>query len=87
MSMDSDERPQNTIPASEPIPADKSGSTYGLAPVLTVKEVADFLRLNLKTVHAAIAQGQMPGKKVRGRTLVLRDELLRWLAEGQGTDE
>ena len=54
-------------------------STYGLPQILTVEEAAAFLRLNVKTVHAAITAGEMPGRKVRRRTVILRDALLEWL--------
>ena len=53
--------------------------TYGLSPVLTVEETAEFLRLNVKTVHAAIAARDFPGRKVGRRTVILRDALLDWL--------
>jgi excisionase family DNA binding protein len=53
--------------------------TYGLPAVLTVAEAAAFLRLNIKTVYAAISTGELPGRKVCGRTVVLRDAMLEWL--------
>ena len=52
---------------------------YGLNPVLTVEEVAVFLRVNVKTVYNAISAGQMPGRKVGNRTVILRDAMLNWL--------
>ena len=52
---------------------------YGLAPVLTVEEAAVFLRVNVKTVYSAISSGQMPGRKVGNRTVILRDAMLSWL--------
>ena len=54
--------------------------TYGLPAVMTVEETAEFLRLNPKTVHAAINDGEIPARKVRKRTLVFREALLKWLA-------
>jgi len=64
-------------------PGVKTGSvddgTYGLPPVLTVVEAARFLRLNVKTVYDAIAAHEMPGRKIRGRTLILRDAMLEWM--------
>lgn len=53
--------------------------TYGLSAVLTVAEAAAFLRLNIKTVYAAISSGELPGRKVGGRTVVLRDAMLEWM--------
>lgn len=47
---------------------------------MTVEEVAAFLRLNVKTVYAAIEKSEIPGKKVGPRrVVVLRDALLQWL--------
>jgi len=57
----------------------KQEEAYGLSPVLSVAEVADFLRLNRKTVFAAIAAGEMPGRKVGRRVVILRDALLEWM--------
>lgn len=60
---------------SEPDP------TYGLPPILTVEEAARFLRVNAKTVYAAIEQRQIPAKKISdNRIVIVRDRLLRWLA-------
>jgi excisionase family DNA binding protein len=56
-----------------------------LPPILTVEEVADLMRVDRKTAYAAIAGGTLPGVRRIGRCIrVSRDELLRWLAEGQG---
>jgi excisionase family DNA binding protein len=53
--------------------------------VLTVEEVADLMRVDRKTAYAAIAEGCIPGVRRIGRCIrISRDELLRWLAEGQG---
>lgn len=56
-----------------------------LPPVLTVEELADLMRVDRKTAYAAIAGGTVPGVRRIGRCIrISRDELLRWLAEGQG---
>lgn len=56
-----------------------------LPAVLTVDEVADLMRVDRKTAYSAIADGGIPGVRRIGRCIrVSRDELLRWLAEGQG---
>ena len=56
-----------------------------LPAVLTVEEVADLMRVDRKTAYSAIAEGGIPGVRRVGRCIrVSRDELLRWLAEGQG---
>ncbi len=59
------------------------GEAYNLPPVLTVDEVAEFLRLNRKTVFASIAAGKMPGRKVGRRIVVLRDALLQWMRSNE----
>jgi len=51
--------------------------------VLTVPEVAALLRVNVKTVYAAIAAGELPGKKVGRRTIVPRAALLDWLRSNE----
>lgn len=56
-----------------------------LPAVLTVEGVADLMRIDRKTAYSAIAEGGIPGVRRIGRCIrVSRDELLRWLAEGQG---
>lgn len=52
---------------------------------LTVDELANLLRMDRKTVYAAIQRGEIPGVRRIGRALrISRDAVLRWLAEGQG---
>jgi excisionase family DNA binding protein len=49
------------------------------------QEVAELMRVDRKTAYSAIAEGGIPGVRRIGRCIrVSRDELLRWLAEGQG---
>ncbi|MBI2378382.1 MAG: helix-turn-helix domain-containing protein [Deltaproteobacteria bacterium] len=51
-----------------------------MPPILTVEEVAEFLRLNVKTVYDGIKAGDIPAKKIgRRRLVILRDALLRSL--------
>jgi excisionase family DNA binding protein len=53
-------------------------------PVLTVDELAALLRVERKTVYAAIARGEIPGVRRVGSLLrVSRDSVLTWLAQGQ----
>ncbi len=56
-----------------------SNDTYGLQPILTVEEVADFLRCNRKTVYSAIEAKQLPGRRVGKKVVIMRDVLLTWL--------
>jgi len=53
--------------------------TYGLPVVLTVEEAAEFLRLNVKTLYAAIDMGTVPARKFGKRIVILRDALLDWM--------
>ncbi len=56
-----------------------------LPPVLTVDEVAVVLRVDRKTVYAAVRDGEIPGVRRVGRAIRLhRDTVLKWLADGQG---
>jgi excisionase family DNA binding protein len=60
------------------------GSGRALPQVLTVEEVADLMRVDRKTAYAAIAGGGVPGVRRIGRCIrVSRDELLRWLEQGE----
>ena len=65
------------------VPGGAAQETYELAPVLSVGEVASFLRLNRKTVYDAVAAKEMPGRRIRNRVVIPRDALLEWL---QGYD-
>ena len=51
-----------------------------LPPILTVDELADFLRLNRKTVYEAVSRGEIPGVRRIGHTFrISRDAVLQWL--------
>jgi excisionase family DNA binding protein len=65
-------------PSTKPLP-------LVLPIVLTVDELATLLRLERKTVYAAIRRGEIPGARRIGSTLrISRDSVLAWLAQGQG---
>ena len=53
--------------------------TYGLPPILTADQVADFLGVHKVTVYEAIKGRQFPGRRVGRRVVILRDALLDWL--------
>jgi excisionase family DNA binding protein len=48
--------------------------------VLTVAEVANYLRLSTSAVYRALEEGRLPGTKPLGRWRVLRAELDEWLS-------
>lgn len=60
-----------------------SRNTYDLPPVLSVREAAAFLGLNLKTVYASVDAKQLPGRRVGKRVVILRDALLQWLRSNE----
>lgn len=58
----------------------RSGAT--LPPLLTVAEVATWLKTTTKAIYAMIARGQLPGiVRIGTRVLVEERALLRWLDE------
>ena len=65
----------------------QSAGQDGFAPILNVDELAELLRMNRKSVYAAIRRGEIPGVRRVGRTIrVSRDAVLKWLGDGQGRD-
>lgn len=48
---------------------------------MSVRQVADYLNLNEKTVYALVAEGKIPGTKVTGKWLFPRELIDRWLIE------
>jgi len=64
--------------------ATETNKTGSLPEVLTVDEAADLLRVNRKTLYAAIRRGEIPGARRVGRTVrISRTRLVQWLANGQ----
>jgi excisionase family DNA binding protein len=53
--------------------------TYGLPKVMTVEEAAEFLRINVKTLYAAVESKDVPALKLGKRIVILRDALLESL--------
>ncbi len=49
--------------------------------VMTVKEVADYLRLAESTVYRLVKKGSLPGRKLGGNWRFSRKGLDKWLAE------
>ena len=49
--------------------------------VMTVKEVADYLRLAESTVYRLVKKGSLPGRKLGGNWRFSRRGIDRWLAE------
>ncbi|MGB0921376.1 MAG: methylation-associated defense system helix-turn-helix domain-containing protein MAD1 [Alphaproteobacteria bacterium] len=47
--------------------------------ILTVKEVADYLRLKEKTAYRLAAEGEIPGFKVGGSWRFRKDDIENWI--------
>lgn len=53
-----------------------------LPEIMTVDELATYLRLNKKTVYEALRNGEIPGvRRIRGTYRIDRSSVLRWLRE------
>ena len=50
--------------------------------ILTIREVADLLKINEKTVYKLAAAGKIPGVKVGGSWRFDRAGLLSWMKTG-----
>lgn len=49
--------------------------------ILTMDEVATYLKLKLKTAYALAARGEIPGFKVGGSWRFRKSEIDRWIKE------
>ncbi|MCC7537548.1 MAG: helix-turn-helix domain-containing protein [Deltaproteobacteria bacterium] len=66
-------------------PSDEPTSGATEQAVLTADEVAALLRLERKTVYAAVQRGEIPGARRIGRAIRFsRSAVLEWLRTGQG---
>jgi excisionase family DNA binding protein len=50
-----------------------------LPAVLTVKEAAEFLRVNPKLIYELAAAGEIGSAKIRRTVRIYRDDFLKWL--------
>lgn len=48
--------------------------------ILTIREVAVYLKLNEKTTYRLVAEGKIPGFKVGGAWRFRLSEIERWIA-------
>lgn len=51
------------------------------ADIMTIREVAEYLRLNEKTTYRYAADGIIPGFKIGGAWRFRRDEIENWTKE------
>ena len=49
--------------------------------ILTLKNVADYLKLAEKTAYRLAAEGKLPGFKVGGSWRFKREDILNWIEE------
>jgi excisionase family DNA binding protein len=54
--------------------------------IFTIKEVAEYLKLNEKTAYRLAADGKIPGFKVGGSWRFRRDQIEK-MTKGKGLDE
>lgn len=47
--------------------------------ILTIKEVADYLKIREKTAYRLVAEGKIPGFKVGGSWRFRRTEIEHWI--------
>ena len=73
-------------PANRPTESARSRETGdAVSAIMTVDELAALLRMDRKSVYAAIQRGEIPGVRRIGRALRIdRATVVAWLATGQG---
>lgn len=49
--------------------------------ILTMHELANYLKLNEKTAYRLVAQGEIPGFKVGGSWRFRRGDIIEWIEE------
>ena len=55
--------------------------------ILTVKEVASYLKLAEKTAYRLAAEGKLPGFKVGGSWRFRKVDLQSWIEQKKSTDQ
>lgn len=50
-----------------------------MSDILTIREVAEYLKLNEKTTYRLAAEGKIPGFKVGGAWRFRESEIQRWI--------
>jgi len=55
--------------------------------ILTVKEVADYLKLAEKTAYRLAAEGKLPGFKVGGSWRFKKEDLQQWIEQQKAADQ
>ena len=55
--------------------------------ILTVKDVADYLKLAEKTAYRLVAEGKLPGFKVGGSWRFKKEDLQQWIEQQKAADQ
>lgn len=53
--------------------------------ILTIREIAEYLKLNEKTTYRLVAEGKIPGFKVGGAWRFRLSEIERWIEAQERT--
>ena len=84
LMQDRDAPSDSREPEAQKSPTPHTEDRDALPAVLTVEELAAYLRVNRKTIYQAIAAGELPGARHIGGTIrICRDAVLTWLS-GEG---
>jgi excisionase family DNA binding protein len=54
--------------------------------ILTLKELAEYLKLNEKTAYRLAAEGKLPGFKVGGSWRFKSEDINAWIEEQKGKE-
>lgn len=57
------------------------------ADIMTVKEVAEYLKINEKTAYSLAAEGKLPGFKVGGSWRFRQSDLGEWIERNKGVEK
>lgn len=78
-----------SIPQYSIILSSSSGwkNAYMNDEILTLKEVAQYLKLAEKTAYRLAAEGKLPGFKVGGSWRFKREDIDRWIEEQKQKDK
>jgi excisionase family DNA binding protein len=73
---------ENPLPRSSSCPAEGQIATLTSKLLLSVPEAAAVLGLSTRTVYLLLASGELTRRKVRRRTVIHRDDVIRFAARG-----
>lgn len=59
---------------------EKIAYSDGVPLARTIDEVSQFIKCGRTTIYAEIREGNLKARKLRGRTLILEEDLRQWLA-------